>query len=197
VRGYRLPPDLARALAETDIEIARLKAEKENLEQGINEYQSRVEAAFGREQQLLVLTRDYEVTLKKYQTLLDKKLEAQLSQSLERRQKGERFRVLDPASLPERPARPNRSLVVLGGLAAGLGLALLLPIGLFQIDSSLHAPEQVVEAGDVPLLAVIPVVQTAQLARTARRWRVRVASLSAAALILGVGTITVYARYLF
>ena len=196
-RHSHLPPELARVLAATAAEITRLQGEKENLEKGIEAYQARIEAAFGREQQLFVLTRDYDVTQKKYQTLLDKKLEAQLSQSLERRQKGERFRVLDPASLPERPARPNRSLVLLGGLAASLGLAILLPIGLFQIDSSLHAPEDVAATCNVPVLAVIPRVVTNELARAARIWRLRVASLSVVAAVLGLGTITLYARYLF
>ena len=111
-----LPPELSRALAESQIEITRLKTQKENVEKAIEAYQVRVENGFTREQQLLGLTRDYEVTQKNYQVMLDKKLDAQLSQSLERRQKGERFRVLDPASLPEAPVRPNRQLLMMGGL---------------------------------------------------------------------------------
>ncbi len=36
--------------------------------------------------------------------------------------KGEQFRVLDPANLPDRPSFPNRPLFALGGFGAGLGL---------------------------------------------------------------------------
>ena len=102
-----LPPQLSRALADVQLEITRLKTEKENIEKSIESYQTRVDNGFTREQQLLTLSRDYQVTQKNYQTMLDKKLEAQLSQSLERRQKGERFRLLDPASLPQAPAAEN------------------------------------------------------------------------------------------
>jgi succinoglycan biosynthesis transport protein ExoP len=53
-----------------------------------------------------------------------------LATSLEERQQGEQFRVLDPPSLPTKPAAPNHLLLSLGGLAVGaaigLGLTLLL-----------------------------------------------------------------------
>ena len=196
-RVARLPPELSQALAETDLEIVRLKVQKQNLEKSADVYQARIEAAFSREQQLLVLMRDYDVTRKQYQTLLDKKLEAQLSQSLERRQKGERFRVLDPPSLPQRPTRPNRGALLLAGLAASLGLALGLPVLLWQLDTSLREPDEVAVALALPVLAVIPQVETPEVAQSARRWRIRVASLSLAGLILGLGTVTFYARFLF
>ena len=110
-----VPPDLARAVADADLEIARLKAQQASTEKDIESYQARVENTFTREQQLLALTRDYGATQQQYRTLLDKKLEAQLAQSLEERQKAERFRILDPASLPDSPSKPNRRLLTLGG----------------------------------------------------------------------------------
>lgn len=191
-----LPPELARALEEVNVEIARLKAEQENTEKAIQMYQARVENTFTREQQLLTLTRDYEVTHKEYQNMLDKKLEAQLSQSLERRQKGERFRVLDPANLPEFPARPNRGLLSLGGIGGSLALAIALPILLWQLDTSFHQADDL-QARSVPVLAVIPQVHTLDVARRLRRYRVRVLALSSLALVVGIATVSVYAKYLF
>jgi polysaccharide chain length determinant protein (PEP-CTERM system associated) len=193
----RVPPEMARALAETDIDIRRMKAGKEDLEKAIETYQARIEAAFTREQQLQVLVRDYDVTRKNYQTLLDKKLDAQLSQSLERRQKGERFRVLDPASMPERPARPNRQALVLAGLGLSLAVALGLPLLLWQLDSSLHGPAEVAQAFALPVLATVPLVHTPALSRQVWRRHLRIASLSLVALIVGLGGVTVYAKYLF
>jgi capsular polysaccharide biosynthesis protein len=55
-----------------------------------------------------------------------------MSTSLERRQQGEQFRVVDPANLPERPSFPNKMLFAGGGLGVGLclgvGLALLIEL---------------------------------------------------------------------
>jgi succinoglycan biosynthesis transport protein ExoP len=191
-----LPPELARALAEVDAEITRLNGEQGNIEKAIQVYQTRVENTFAREQQLLSLTRDYDVTKKQYQSMLDKKLEAQLSQSLERRQKGERFRVLDPANLPESPARPNRALLTFGGLGGSLALAIALPILLWQLDTSFHQADDL-QAHSVPVLAVIPQVHTLDVTRRLWRYRMQVLALSSLALVVGIATVSVYAKYLF
>jgi polysaccharide chain length determinant protein (PEP-CTERM system associated) len=191
-----VPSDLARARNEVYVEIARLQAQKQEIEKRIEMYEARVENAFVREQELLLLTRDYSVTKTKYQTMLDKKLEAQLSQSLERRQKGERFRILDPASRPEAPVRPNRQMLLLLGLAGSLGIALALPILLWYLDTSFHVADDLA-AYSLPVLAVIPQLATADILRRRRFYRLRVLGLSAAALVIGLGTASFYSRYLF
>jgi polysaccharide chain length determinant protein (PEP-CTERM system associated) len=191
-----VPPDLAHALEQTQLDITRLKAEEERINKAIEVFGKRVENAFVREQELLGLTRDYDVTKRKYQTLLDKKLEAQLSQSLERRQKAERFRVLDPANRPQMPAKPNRQVLYLGGVAVSIGLACLLPILLWQIDSSFHAPEDFA-AAELPVLAVIPQALTRDVQRRQQRYRVRVLGATVVALVVGLGTASFYAKYLF
>ena len=190
------PPEIAHALSEVSVEIARLVKEKENVQNSIQVYQKRVENSFTRQQQLLGLTRDYDVTQHQYQSMLDKKLDAQVSQSLERRQKGERFRVLDPASLPEAPARPNRKSLLLGGAGASLGLAFLLPVLLWKMDPSFRGPDEIA-AYSVPVVAVIPRMQTANVLQRQRLYRLRVISLSATGLAIALYAVRLYARYVF
>ena len=189
-------PELARAVTEAQLEISRLKAEQEHITKNIEMYQGRVEHGFEREQELQKLTRDYDVTRQRYQSMLDKKLEAQLSQSLERRQKGERFRVLDPASMPETPVRPNRQMLLLVGLVGSLGLALGLPILLWQLDTSFHVADELAACA-LAVLAVIPEVASSETVRRRRRYRLRVVGASAAALVVGLVGISLYGRYLF
>ena len=195
-RDSFLPPELSHGVQVADFEITRLAAEKERIEKAIIEYQQRIENTFSREQELLNLTRDYAVTQKQYQTTLDKKLDAQLSQSLERRQKGERFRVLDPASLPELPVRPNRALLRWGGLGASLALALFLPILLAQLDTSFHVVDELAVCS-LPVLAVVPQVLTPDVVNRQRRYRIRVAGLSGIVLVVGWVMVTIYARFIF
>jgi capsular polysaccharide biosynthesis protein len=67
---------------------------------------------------------------KHYETLLGKSISAKIAENLERRQRAERFRVIDPANFPEKPFKPNpRKLLAagtFGGFALGVGLALLI-----------------------------------------------------------------------
>jgi len=92
---------------------------KEELQKKIKEYQRRVEITPKIEQQLKELTRGYTVTKKEYQSLLDKKLQAELAANMEREQKGEQFKILDPAKLPEKPYKPLLFLHVLHGTGFG------------------------------------------------------------------------------
>jgi polysaccharide chain length determinant protein (PEP-CTERM system associated) len=143
--------------------IASLKHRSEEVAKEIQRYQERVDNTFLREQQLSVILRDYETISKTYQVLLDKRQNARIAENLERRQKGEIFRILDPAELPERPFKPNRRLLIalgcLLGLGAGVGLAVLRE----QLDPSIRSERDLVQATTgIPLLSVIPFVLTVQ-----------------------------------
>lgn len=191
-----VPPELAQAIAQVNVEIKRLQDDEARLKQAIEVYQNRVENAFVREQELRELTRDYDVTQGKYQRLLDKKLEAQLSQSLERRQKAERFRILDPASRPQAPIKPDRPLLMAAGVGVSLALALGIPILLWQLDSSYHTAEEMA-ATALPVLAVIPQVQTPDVEHRRWRYRIAVVATSATVLVLGLASQSLYVRFLY
>ncbi|HEY5599150.1 MAG TPA: GNVR domain-containing protein, partial [Candidatus Manganitrophaceae bacterium] len=98
----------------------------------------------------------YDNTKKNYEVLLDKKLSAKISENLEKRQKGEQFRILDAANLPEKPFKPDRFKVGLAGLLLGLGGGLALAFVREQFDSSIRKPEEVERVTSVPVLVSIP-----------------------------------------
>ena len=79
------------------------------------------------EKEYIELTRDYENAKSKYNDLLNKRMEAKISQGMEETQRGERFTIIEPAQLPEKPYKPNRLIIILVGfvlaLGAGVGLA--------------------------------------------------------------------------
>jgi polysaccharide chain length determinant protein (PEP-CTERM system associated) len=147
---------LTSQLAEARQDVERLKARSQSIDERIAEVQARVDNAPRTEQELATLTRDFQMLNENYLTLLDKKLDAQMAQRLEERWKGERFRILDPAYLPERPVSPNRRrYAVVGvflGLLAGLGLAL----GMELLDTTVKNAEELRTLQDYPVLACIP-----------------------------------------
>jgi len=111
--------------------------------------------------------RDYKKLSDNYSQLLDKKLDAELASRLEAQQKGQQFRVLDPAYMPENPSFPNRVLFAIGGAIAGLLLGLGLAITIDVLDPTMKDSEGVAAAFTVPVLAVIPYVKPRDQARLA------------------------------
>ncbi len=130
------------------------------LKKAIAVRQQRIENTPLRAIELSKVTRTYNITLRKYQDLLAKGLESQLSENLEKKQKGEQFQVIDPANLPLAPVRPNRPLILLGGLLAGIlgGFGIVFLLDTF--DRSFRSSDDVNGFVDLPVLATLPAIMT-------------------------------------
>jgi succinoglycan biosynthesis transport protein ExoP len=137
-------------------EITRLEEKRRDLEARIGGLRANVENTPRTEQDLATLTRDYDKLKENYSALLSKQMEAQMAGRLEQRWKGDRFRMLDPASLPERPFFPKPLVVV--GLGAMLGLFLGLAAAVLAefLDSTIKDPQDLMSVQAHPVLACIP-----------------------------------------
>jgi polysaccharide chain length determinant protein (PEP-CTERM system associated) len=158
---------LAQRQREAAIELQTLKARLAEVDRRIAAFQARVEAAPRREQEILGVTRDYRKLSENYTQLLAKKLDAEMAARLEQQQGGRQFRILDPASLPERPSFPNRSLFALAGAIAGLLLGAGLAVVVDSLDPTLKDADEAATVLELPLLAVIPFVPRKQQRRLA------------------------------
>jgi polysaccharide chain length determinant protein (PEP-CTERM system associated) len=159
----RLRPDAERLYTQfteqyhsTLLEAKRLKEEEKNLKEQMNLYQRRIEDTPKREQELLLLTRDYDQLKSNYQSLLDKKMQAQMAGNLERRQKGMQFKVLDPAALPEKPVKPDRNKILLIGAVFGLAIGLGLTWFRESLDQSFRTVTDLEDYLAIPVLARVP-----------------------------------------
>ena len=112
---------LVSQIDELSSEIGSLKEKNGILQREIAAYQSRVNNTPIRSVELAKITRNYDITLKKFQELLTKEFDSRLSENMEKTQKGEQFRILDRPTRPVNPIWPNRPLIVLISLLAGLG----------------------------------------------------------------------------
>jgi hypothetical protein len=119
------------------------------------------------------LTRDYDILKKTYDSLLVKREDSKLAANLERRQIGEQFRILDPASLPAKPSnRVQRVGLSLAAAIAGLVLGLFASALFVHLDSSFGRAEDVIRALEVPVLALVPSMTTDSERRRRRFGRV-------------------------
>src|SRR2546425_1398734 len=138
---------------EVKLEIGYLQDRRRRLTAQIKDYERRVENAPTREQELMILVRDYDNTQKQYQSLLDKKLNARVSENMESREKGGQFRIIDPANLPQKPDKPDRLLIMLMGLVFGCGLGMGGAVALEHLKPSFRRPEEVEMALGLPVFA--------------------------------------------
>ena len=169
---------LKEALSEVQTEVKILKTEEGRLREAIAAYQARVENVPRREQEFRELSRDYDSTRELYGSLLKRHEDAQLAESMEQRQKGEQFRVLDKAVPNTEPATPNRPRLLVMTLVGAIGLAVAVVLLAEHIDTSFHEVDELRAFSDVPVLVSIPrIVSQTDLRR--RWWRMRLATAAA------------------
>jgi succinoglycan biosynthesis transport protein ExoP len=174
-------------LSEIEAELRGLKDEEQRLQQTIAIYQRRVENAPRSEQELKTISRNYETTKELYLSMLKRQEDAQLAETMEQRQKGELFRILDPALPPQSPVAPNRLVLALMGLMAAIGVGAGAAILAERFDTSFHTTEDLRAFTRVPVLASIPRIVTVGDAARRRRRLSGQALATAAALVLIAG----------
>jgi succinoglycan biosynthesis transport protein ExoP len=150
-----------------------LRRTRTEVKRRLQNYAARLERTPEMEPDYLFLTRDRDTSGQKYQDIRSRLLEAKVSEGLEIQRKGERFSLIDPPSLPEKPDKPNRSAIVLLGfilaLAGGIGSVAAAEL----LDHSIRTAEQLTRLTQFSPLAVIPFMPNEQdLSRAVTRRRV-------------------------
>jgi len=144
------------------IEIANRERSIDALKAKVADYQNRLNQEPVREQQLADLTRGYDQSKANYDELLKKKNESAMATSMELLQQGERFRILDPPSLPLKADFPNRLKF------CGIGIALGLLVGgavagVFEmLDDRIYDEKKLQGLLPVAVIAEIPEISNAQ-----------------------------------
>ena len=151
--------ELSNQLAMTDMEIARFGDDERNISSQIGKYRARIEQTPAREQDMASLLREHQSTKESYERLLKKSQDAQQAENLETRQKGEQFRIIDPARVPEKPFSPAIPKILLIGLFAGIGGGFGLAFFREQLDRSFHDSGDVEIALGLKVLATIPRIE--------------------------------------
>jgi polysaccharide biosynthesis transport protein len=124
----------------------------------INEYQARLNQEPVREQQLADLTRGYDQSKASYDDLLKKKNDSAMATSMELLQQGERFRVMDPPSLPLKPSFPDRLKFCGIGLIVGLTLGTVLVSVAEAMDDRVYSETELRKLLPGSVLSEFPVI---------------------------------------
>ncbi len=101
------------------------------------------------------ISRDYEVQKEKYDELLQSRERMRVRGDYETNRSSFQFDVIDPPILPQKPAAPNRPLLLVGvllsGLVVGAGVAFLLGL----LRSSFTTAERLEKALELPVIGTV------------------------------------------
>jgi polysaccharide chain length determinant protein (PEP-CTERM system associated) len=161
------------------VEISNRERGVADLKTKVLDYQARLNQEPVREQQLSDLTRGYDQSKANYDELLKKKNESAMATSMELLQQGERFRIIDPPSLPLKPDFPNR--LKFCGIGVGIGLVLgVMVAGAFEMmDDRVYDEKELQKLLPVSVISEIPTIPAAA-DELRERWRMRMGWATAA-----------------
>ena len=154
----------------------------------ISLYKQRIENTPKREQELFSLNRDYGNIKRSYDSLLQRKLEAEIAVNMEKKQQGEQFRIIDHAIAPQKPISPDMKVLFLLSIAIGLGIGGGLIYLQDLMNTSLKQPKDYETELGLTVLATIPKLVTPR----AKMWRQVNGALTGCSLVVAAGLTGVF-----
>ncbi len=151
---------LMTQIAGANIQIKAHLKQRKNIEQEIKKYQIKLENAPVIEKEYNELTREYNNAKRKYDDLLSKRMEAKISQGMEDTQRGERFTIIDPAQLPEKPYKPNRMIIILLGFVLAFGAGVALCAAQEGLDNTVKTADELSAVMGVPVFSEVSLIET-------------------------------------
>jgi uncharacterized protein involved in exopolysaccharide biosynthesis len=125
--------------------LASLTQQQKMLKGKISQNENAMELTPRVAQGLEILLRDRDSAQRKFDELRNKKMNAQIAQSLESENKSERFTLLEPPIMPEKPFKPDRKKILALGfllaIASAFGFAMLLEMinkRVYGVDALAH-----------------------------------------------------------
>lgn len=166
---------LSSQIAGVQAEIESVKRQSADLQKNEDNLNKWIEATPGVEEIYNALLSERRNRQTKFDDLSQKLMEANVAYGLEKDQKGERFTLIDPARLPEKPEKPNRLAILLIGIVLGIGAGVAGAALMEFSDESVRTVEILARETSFPVLAAIPMISCAedkQQHKQRRRWGV-------------------------
>lgn len=179
-------------VADLDDKIAITTKTRDQLQEKMKELQDSIDRTPANQVALDALTRDYSNIQNQYNNAVGNQSKAAAGERIEVMSKGEKVSVLDAATAPNSPTKPNRPAIALGGIAAGMALGIGIIVLTELLNRAVRRPKDIVGAFNITPLVTIPYMRTPN--ETMRRRSVFVGMLLAA--VVGI-PVMIYAVHVF
>jgi len=163
---------LASQLASTRSEIDSVKKQIAAFQERRDEYRLRIENSPRVEEAYRALNVERNNLQAKYDDLMKKYMETKVASGLEKEQMGERFTLIDPPRMPEKPVSPNMLAIVLIGFILGIGSGVGTASLKEYSDHSVRSAEALTQATGITVLASIPEILTSHDIQRIKRRRI-------------------------
>jgi hypothetical protein len=146
-------------LKSAESEMLSLRSKAIIVQKNIQETEQALQKAPAVEKEYQALLRDYDSTRLKYREISEKQMQAELGKNLEQERKGERFTLIQPPELPEKPLSPNRLIMVLVSLVLAMGVGIATAVLLDSYDTKIYSDKKIEAITHIPALVTIPFYQ--------------------------------------
>lgn len=154
--GPTMNDQLRSQLIALNADIKGRQARQAQLEGEIAAMQGSVQGSPGVQTQLAAMTADYAEMQKNYNALLERQQEAAMTSALNQREQGQPLVVVQPATLPSVPYRPDPVLLRMGVVLVGLLIGLLCAMGVELNDDTMHNSDEVAAYLKLPVMVALP-----------------------------------------
>jgi polysaccharide biosynthesis transport protein len=164
--GYRTPNPTYSSLqsmrAEREAAVSALQARKNSLQSDMTQLVTKQTAEPGVAAEYQRINRDYEVLKVQYDRLVTERDQIRLRGQAESQTDAVQFRVVKEPSLSNVPAAPNRPLLLLGVLVAGLGAGIGTAFALGHLQTSFPTAAKLERASGLPVIGSISQMLTGE-----------------------------------
>ena len=191
--GTPMGMQLRTQINAVDSQLASLMAQNAALRAKLSGIERNVTAAPTVEREYSNVTRDLQSAREKYQQLLDRQMDAEISEAAIVGGRSDEFRLVQAPMMPGGPSKPQRLAILLIGLVASVVLALTLTVAAEALDPKVRGARDVRELLGVSPLVAIPAIRNSR-SRRRNAWRLMTASASG---VIGVWIVfTIIKNYL-
>lgn len=181
---------LQAQLNATDTQIGALQARSAQLRARLDELEGRLSMTPQVEREYQVVTRDLASARAKYEELVQRRMDSEVSEAAIAGGRADKFKVVQAPSLPREPAKPQRLALVLAGFVLAGIVALSATVAAEALDPTVRGARDVRDILAVSPLVAVPVISNS-LATQARRKRLLRFSTYAAASVVAAYVISV------
>ncbi|MBF6648341.1 Wzz/FepE/Etk N-terminal domain-containing protein [Methylobacter sp. BlB1] len=181
-------PTLLQIKSEIDVaevELANIRIHRAELQEKLKALEVNISQTHQVERGYYELMRDLDNNKAKYNELKAKQLEAKLAQTLEEEQKAEKFSLIEPPLLPNKPIKPNRLKLLFIGFIASIGGGFGAGLLREMMDDSIRGHRSLAHIVGAEPLVVVPYIKSQEDIDRTRRNIINF-SIIAGVLLLGM-----------
>jgi succinoglycan biosynthesis transport protein ExoP len=153
-----------------DSQLGSLMAQNAELRAKLSTIEANVTATPQVEREYANLTRDLTISREKYEQLLNRQMDAEVSESAIVGGRADEFRLVQAPMLPAQPSKPERLAILLIGLVAAVVLGLTVTVAAEALDPKVRGARDIRELLSVSPLVAIPDIRNSR-SRRRQAWR--------------------------